>query len=99
MPARKVEELRELLVDWPVGRSTATVREVLVLTGKLHHAAYVIRPGRNFVRWLLQLSRLHQNGQERRGGAWRRGRNKAEAGRVLRPTKGSWKTWNGGDGA
>ena len=45
LPARKVRELRELLEEWPTGRCTETVREVLVLTGKLHHAAYVIRPG------------------------------------------------------
>ena len=58
LPVRKVKELRELLEEWPAGRSTATVREVLVLAGKLHHAAYVIRPGRYFVQQLLQLSKL-----------------------------------------
>ena len=31
--ARKVLELRKLLEEWPGGRSTATVREVLVLAG------------------------------------------------------------------
>ena len=67
LPARKVRELREPLEEWPAGRCTATVRKVLVLAEKLHHAAYVIRPGRYFVRRLLQLSGLHLNGQERRG--------------------------------
>ena len=36
LPARKVKELRKLLEEWPAGRSTATVRKVLVLAGKLH---------------------------------------------------------------
>ena len=75
LPVRKVKELRELLEEWPAGRSTATVREVLVLAGKLHHAAYVIRRGTYFVHLLLQLSGLHLNGQEKRGrgSAWGRG--------------------------
>ena len=57
LPARKVLELRKLLKKRPAGASTATVWEVLVLAAKLHHAAYVIRPGRYFVRRLLHLSR------------------------------------------
>ena len=67
LPPRKAKELRELMEEWPTGRRTATVREVLVLTGKLHDAAYVIRPGRCFVRRPQQLRKLHHNGQERRG--------------------------------
>lgn len=30
--------------------------------------AYVIRPGNDFVRRLLQLSKLHLNGHEKKGG-------------------------------
>ena len=30
LPARKVKKLRELLEEWPAGRSTATVREVVL---------------------------------------------------------------------
>ena len=49
----------------------------------------MIRLGRYFVRRLLQLSKLHLNGQEKRGGGgtWGRGRKKAEAGRVLHLTQ------------
>ena len=85
LPGRKITELREMLQEWPEERSKATVREVLVLAGKLHHVAYVIRPGRYFVRRLLQLSKLHLNGQEKRGGggAWGKDRKKAEARRVV----------------
>ena len=44
---------------------------------------WLIRPGRYFVRRLLQLSKLHLNGQEKRRGGGGEGRKKAEAGRVL----------------
>ena len=67
LSARKVKKLRELLEECPTGRSTATVREVLVLAEKLHHAAYVMRTGRFFVWRFLQLSKLHLNGQGKRG--------------------------------
>ena len=73
LPARTVRELQELLGEGPAGMRTATVREVLALTGKLHHAEYVIIPARYFVQRLLQLSRLHLNGQERRRGGRARG--------------------------
>ena len=69
LPARKISELQKMLEDWPAGGRTAMVREVLVLKGKLRHVAYVIRPGRYFVQRLLQLSKLHLNGQEKRGGS------------------------------
>ena len=81
----RVAELREMLEQWPSTRTHATVKEVLVLAGKLHHAAFVIRPGRYFVRRLLQLAGLHLNGVERAGGgdAWGRERKRAQAKRVL----------------
>ena len=40
-----------------------------MLAGKLHHMAYVIRPGRYFVCQLLHLSKLHLNGQDNLWGA------------------------------
>ena len=47
LPDRKTNELRKMLDDWPWGWTTATVREVLVIIAeRLHHMAYVIRPGR-----------------------------------------------------
>ena len=46
----------------------------------------MIRPGRYFVRRLLQLSSLHLSGAERAGGgqAWGKHRKRAEVRRVLR---------------
>ena len=85
LPGRKINEKQEMLQEWPEERSKATVREVLVLAGKLHHVVYVIKPGRYFVRRLLQRGELHLNGREKKWGgrAWGRDRKKAEAGRVL----------------
>ena len=59
LPATKVEELNEMLYDWPAGRRTATVREVLVLAGKVQHVANMIRSGRYFVRRLPHLRKLN----------------------------------------
>ena len=86
MPTRKVDDLRARVAEWTAERQSATVRGVLVLAGKLHHASFVIRPGRYFVRRLLQLSNLHLSGAERAGGgeAWGKYRKRAEARRVLR---------------
>ena len=67
LPGIKINELREMLQEWHEERSKETVREVLVLAGKLHHVACVIRPERYFVRRLLQLSELHLDGQDKRG--------------------------------
>ena len=39
-PLRKLEDLRQRLAKWPPERREATVREVLSLAGKLHHAEY-----------------------------------------------------------
>ena len=69
LPDRKINELREMLEEWPEEKNKATVREVLVLAGKLHHVAYMVRPGRYFRRY-LQLSKLHLNGLEKRGGGY-----------------------------
>lgn len=51
----------------------------------LHHAVFVIRPGRYFVRWPLRLSGLHLNEGELAGGggAWRRTRREVDAEREL----------------
>ena len=68
LAARKVDELRARRAEWPPGREEATVKEVLLLTEKLHHAFFVIRPGRYFVRRLLQLSNLHLVAAEQVGG-------------------------------
>ena len=61
LPLQKLRDLQERLEAWSTTRETATVREILVLAGKLDHAAFVVWPGRFSVRKLLQLSMLHVN--------------------------------------
>ena len=39
LPQKKLEDLRQRLAKWPPEWREATVREVLSLAGKLHHAA------------------------------------------------------------
>ena len=55
LPVRKVAELHELLGGW-LNRKRCTKRELLSITGKLQHAATVVRSGRTFVRRLFDLS-------------------------------------------
>lgn len=64
LPARKVDQLRLLLKEWPAERSEATVAGVLSLAWKLHNAAFVVRPARYFVRKLLLLTNLHLRGSK-----------------------------------
>ena len=85
LPTRKVGDFRARVAESTAVRQSATVREVLVLEGKLHHASFVIRPGRYFVRRLLQISNLYLSEAERAaGGAWGRYRKRTEARRGLR---------------
>ena len=49
----KVAQLRALLAKWPTDRRVATVKEVRSLLGKLLHLCEVVRPGKFFVRRIL----------------------------------------------
>ena len=42
LPVRKIDDLRARVAEKPSGRETATVKEVVVLAGKLNHASFVI---------------------------------------------------------
>ena len=55
IPAPKLETTLALLPKWR-GRKTATKQELLSLIGKLHHISLVVRPGRLFLRRLIDLS-------------------------------------------
>ena len=81
LPQRKLDDLRQRPVSWPPERREATVQEVLPLARKLHHAAYVVRPGWYIVDRLLRLVNRVE-GECRVG----RLRKKAEAGRRLELT-------------
>ena len=75
---RTLEALRQLLASVSPERREATVWKALLLAGKLHYAAYAVRPGRYFVRRRLWLANLHLTEEESRSGgdAWGRRRKK-----------------------
>ena len=53
VPQEKVAKLRELLRAWPADRKTASVKEVRSLLGRLLHLSEVVRPGKFFIRRIL----------------------------------------------
>jgi len=55
LPADKLCRLQEATAAWR-GRKCCTKQELLSLIGSLQHAATVIRPGRSFVRRMIDLS-------------------------------------------
>lgn len=56
LPEDKLQRLREEVAAW-MGRKACIKRELLSLIGSLHHAAAVVRPGRPFVRRLIDRSK------------------------------------------
>ena len=57
LPAEKLDHIRRLLAGWG-DRKSCTRKELESLIGNLNHACKVIRPGRSFLRWMIDL--LHQ---------------------------------------
>ena len=55
VPAEKMDEILQLLPKWR-NRRTATKQQLLSLIGKLHSICLVVKPGRLFLRRLIDLS-------------------------------------------
>jgi hypothetical protein len=55
LPAAKLEKIKSLLLQW-VGRKKCTKQDLLSLIGLLAFAAKVVKPGRMFIRRLIDLS-------------------------------------------
>jgi len=53
VPHEKIVQLRALLEEWACSRREASVKEVRSLLGKLLHLSEVVRPGKFFVRRIL----------------------------------------------
>jgi len=53
VPHEKIVRLRKMLELWPADRRTASVKEVQSLVGKLLHLCEVVRPGKFFLRRIL----------------------------------------------
>ena len=64
LPAVKLHQLRALITTWE-GKRSCTKRELLSLIGHLQHACKVVKPGRTFLRRMIDLaytaSQLHHH--------------------------------------
>ncbi len=56
LPQEKVVKARELLAEFPSSRRKASYKEVMSLIGRLRHYAFCIRPGRYFLRRLINVT-------------------------------------------
>ena len=55
LPQDKLRRAREEVTNWQ-GRKSCTKKELLSLIGLLQHACRVVRPGRSFLRRMINLS-------------------------------------------
>ena len=56
LPEEKLRRLQRTIREWE-SRRTCTKRELLSIIGQLQHACCVVRPGRSFLRRMIDLSR------------------------------------------
>ena len=56
LPAEKLSRFKSTVAQW-VEKKTCTKRELLSLIGQLQHASAVVRPGRPFMRRMIDLSK------------------------------------------
>lgn len=61
LPQNKLQRLTSLISEW-VGKRACKKRELQSLLGHLQHAATVVRPGRTFVRRLIELLSVFKQG-------------------------------------
>ena len=64
LPSAKVRRLREILSVWK-GRRNATKHQLQSLIGQLNHAASVVRPGRTFLRHLIEAMKAPKRSWQR----------------------------------
>ena len=67
LPDSKLERLKVLLRDWG-NKIVCRRKELESLISLLNHACKVVRPGRSFIRHLIDL--LHQTGSRPSGDSW-----------------------------
>ena len=56
LPSDKLSRLCSMLADWD-GKRNASKHELQMLLGYLSHATTVVRPGRPFLRWLIDIAK------------------------------------------
>ena len=64
LPQERLAQLRDCHFTWR-GRKCCTKRELLSLIGSLQHAAKVVRPGRSFIRRMIDLSTVRNRMDDR----------------------------------
>lgn len=64
LPPHKLVHLKELIQDWK-GRRSATKHQLQELVGHLNHAASVVRPGRSFLRALIEAMKRPRQAHQR----------------------------------
>lgn len=57
LPKAKLGRIREALQDWEVKRSCMK-QQLQCLIGTLQHACQVVRPGRSFLHWMIEMERV-----------------------------------------
>ena len=55
LPTEKLMELKSLMVQWKY-KQASTKRQLLSLVGKLAHVAKIVKPGRMFLRRMLDVA-------------------------------------------
>ena len=60
LPEEKLRRLKQLIQAWRP-RKSCTKSELLSLIGNLHHFSSVVKPGRTFLRQMIDLSKLQVN--------------------------------------
>jgi hypothetical protein len=56
LPAEKLSRIRQMILSWR-SKNSCTKRHLLSLIGNLQHASSVVRPGRTFLRRMIDLSK------------------------------------------
>lgn len=64
LPQAKVNRLRETLKEW-YGRKYPSKRQLQSLIGQLNHAAMVVKPGRTFLRHLIDTMKIPKQGRHK----------------------------------
>ena len=57
LPREKLDRLSQLVTEWSIKKS-CTKRELDSLIGQLQHACAVVKPGRSFLRQMIELSKI-----------------------------------------
>jgi len=93
LPAKRLADLQQLLSTWDHTRRLVSVPDLQSLIGKLHFACKVVRPGRTYLRRLINMQTEMERAQQR--GVWGPRRLSSEALADIRWWRQFIAQWNG----